>query len=385
MKTNWPTKKIGEVLEKNGVIPAKIKCDDYRQSGKYPIVDQGENLIAGYIDDEQKLYRGDLPVIIFGDHTRILKYIDFPFAFGADGIKILRPQEILLPKFFYYTLILNPVANQGYKRHFSLLTHTKISLPPLATQKQIVERLDKIAEAQKLNDGLIQKIDELFQSLLHKELNPIRDNRHSNGVNSAGPADAKAMAGKKDWEVKELGILCDVRDGTHASPKFFPDGLPLITSKNLIGGVIDFSNIQFISEKDYLEIEKRSKVDDGDILFGMIGTIGNPVIVHKNRKFSIKNVGLIKFTAASPINSFVYYALLSSFVGQQIKKFSRGGTQKFVSLGNLRNLKIYLPDKNTQKQIISKLSAVQDYKKQLLGQKSNLKELFDSVLHKLMK
>src|SRR3990167_9087354 len=174
--TNWPIKKLGEVLEKNGVIPAKIKRDEYQENGKYPVVDQGENFIAGYIDDEQKLYRGDLPVVVFGDHTRILKYVDFPFAFGADGIKILRPQEILLPKFFYYVLVFNPVENQGYKRHFSFLTRIKIPLPPLAIQQQIIERLDKIAEAQKLNDGLIQKTDELFQSLLHKELNPAGKN-----------------------------------------------------------------------------------------------------------------------------------------------------------------------------------------------------------------
>ena len=72
----------------------------------------------------------------------------------------------------------------------------------------------------------------------------------------------------------------------------------------------------------------------------MIGTIGNPVIVYKDSEFSIKNVGLIKFMATSPFNHFIYFALLSSFVSKQVKKFSRGGTQKFVSLGNLRELKI---------------------------------------------
>src|SRR3989344_6171727 len=231
----------------------------------------------------------------------------------------------------------------------------KIPLPFLKIQKQIVERMDKIVEAQKLNDKLIQKADELFQALLHKELKPTG----------------------KDWEVKDLGAVCDVRDGTHESPKFFQTGIPLVTSKNLIDGAIDFSNVQLISEKNHSDIEKRSKVDNGDILFGMIGTIGNPVIVYKDSEFSIKNVGLIKFMATSPFNHFIYFALLSSFVSKQVKKFSRGGTQKFVSLGNLRELKIPIPSLETQKQIVAKLSAAQEYKKQLLAQKSKLKELFE--------
>jgi len=167
----WPTKKLGEVLEKNGVIPAKIKRDDYRQSGKYPVVDQDENLIAGYIDDERKLYREDLPIIIFGDHTRILKYIDFPFAFSADGIKILRPQATLLPKVFYYVLVFSPVSNQGYKRHFSLLAHIKIPLPPLQTQKQIVAKLSAVQDYKTKLLSQRAKLKELFDSALNRSMN----------------------------------------------------------------------------------------------------------------------------------------------------------------------------------------------------------------------
>ena len=176
-----------------------------------------------------------------------------------------------------------------------------------------------------------------------------------------------------------------MRDGTHESPKFQSVGIPLVTSKNLIGNEIDFEDINYISQEDHKEINKRSKVDDGDVLFAMIGTIGNPVVVKKDREFSIKNVGLIKFVKNSPISQFVQYLLLGGYVQKQIKLFSRGGTQKFVSLGNLRNLKIPLPPLITQKQIVAKLSAAQDYKTQLLAQKSKLKELFDSVLNKSFK
>ncbi|WP_180836584.1 restriction endonuclease subunit S, partial [Vibrio parahaemolyticus] len=99
-------------------------------------------------------------------------------------------------------------------------------------------------------------------------------------------------------------------------------------------------------------IEKRSAVSDGDILYGMIGTVGNPVIVKKDRDFSVKNVAIFKFLEESLIfNKYLFYVLSSDFVARQISKESKGGTQKFVSLKVLRGLKIPLPPLETQKQI----------------------------------
>ena len=89
--------------------------------------------------------------------------------------------------------------------------------------------------------------------------------------------------------------LSDVRDGTHYSPTYVSNGYPFITSKNLNDdGTIDFENVNYISTEDYNEFSKRSKPNKGDILFGMIGTIGKPVLVNTDIEFAIKNVALIK-------------------------------------------------------------------------------------------
>ena len=355
----YPTKKLGEVLEKNGVIPAKIKRDDYRQNGKYPVVDQGENLIAGYIDDEQKLYRGDLPVVVFGDHTRILKYVDFPFAFGADGTKILRPQEILLPKFFYYVLVFNPVGNQGYKRHFSILVQTKIPLPPLQIQKQIVERLDKIAEAQKLNDELIQKSDELFQSLLHKELNPT----------------------DKNWEVKKLNELGEIVTGTTPSTK----NSEYWNGEFLWATPTDIKKDTFIltdtpkklSREGY---EKTRPVPKNSILVTCIASIGKMAISGKEMATNQQINSIVCNKDNDPF--FVFFSLQKD----KKKLISLGKTTAvpIINKSEFGRIKILLPPLQTQKQIVAKLSAVQNYKKQLLGQKEKLKELFDSALAESM-
>lgn len=153
------------------------------------------------------------------------------------------------------------------------------------------------------------------------------------------------------WEKVLLGDACDVRDGTHDSPKYFTEGYPLVTSKNVTGGKIDFTDCSLICEEDYNKINQRSKVDLGDILMPMIGTVGNPVIVDVDEEFAIKNVALIKFKENSAvINTFVKALLESDYFDRSVISKVRGGTQKFISLGDIRKLEICLPPIIVQEQ-----------------------------------
>ncbi|WOD44917.1 restriction endonuclease subunit S [Hwangdonia lutea] len=128
-------------------------------------------------------------------------------------------------------------------------------------------------------------------------------------------------------------------------------GYPLITSKNLKQGKICFEDVSYVSEEDYVNINKRSKVDVGDILYSMIGSIGNYALVEDEPEYAIKNVALFKFKDEKLFNKYFYYLLNSPFVENQIKSQQKGGTQKFVTLKILRNLKIPLPPLKTQKRI----------------------------------
>ena len=144
----------------------------------------------------------------------------------------------------------------------------------------------------------------------------------------------------KGWSFVELASVCDVRDGTHDSPKYCEDGYPLMTSKNFSQGFADFSSAKFISKDDFDAINKRSKVDVGDIVMPMIGTIGHPVIVDTNRLFAIKNVALLKMNNAG-INRTVLKCLLESdYFSQVVESHNRGATQRFISLNNIRGLEI---------------------------------------------
>jgi type I restriction enzyme, S subunit len=156
----------------------------------------------------------------------------------------------------------------------------------------------------------------------------------------------------KNWQCSICSDVIDTRDGTHDTPKYLASGYPLVTSKNLKDGKIDFSTVSYISEADHREIAKRSGVVRGDIILAMIGTIGNPVLVDIDTEFSIKNVALFKCADSEVIDSKYFKYLLSSpIIGRQLDFEERGGTQKFVSLRVLRNLLIPYPPLAEQKRI----------------------------------
>jgi len=145
----------------------------------------------------------------------------------------------------------------------------------------------------------------------------------------------------KPWTERKLSNSKDIRDGTHDSPKFYEHGHPLVTSKNLTETGLDMTNTSFISSDDFELINKRSKVDVGDIIFGMIGTIGNPVIVDRD-DFAIKNVALIKNGGGIP-NIFLIQHLKTHIFENYIHIENAGNTQKFLSLGKIRDYTLLTP------------------------------------------
>lgn len=128
-------------------VKHKIKRKNYLKDGKYPIIDQSQNFISGYSSNKNILINIKKPVIIFGDHNRYFKFVDFDFIAGADGIKILEPKEFFNEKLFYYFCLSLNIPSKGYSRHYKFLTKIKMRIPPIEEQKRIVEKLDKLINA----------------------------------------------------------------------------------------------------------------------------------------------------------------------------------------------------------------------------------------------
>ncbi len=241
------------------------------------------------------------------------------------------------------------------------LLNANIPLPEIKEQKAIAEKFKKSEELISLRKQQLVKMDELVKARFFEMFgDPV-----NNPMN---------------YPKSQLGKVCDVRDGTHDSPEYYDVGYPLVTSKNVTGGKIDLSECNLISEDDYKKICERSKVDRGDIIMPMIGTVGKPVIVNAEPMFAIKNVALIKFTPDSLVtNIYIKTLLESDYFDRAALDKIRGGTQKFIALGDIRKLEIILPDLKHQ-QCFSTFVECVDRQKQTVQQSLEKLELMKKTL-----
>lgn len=166
----WEWVRLGEVIDKIPLANKKIKQKDYKETGKLPVIDQGRKFIGGYTDREDLKIICNDPVIVFGDHTKVIKYVDFDFVPGADGVKVIKPAKIFFSKLFYYFLHCVEIPEKGYARHFQFLEKSYIPLPPLAEQHRIVEEIERrfsvADEVDKAIDNSLKQAERLRQSIL---------------------------------------------------------------------------------------------------------------------------------------------------------------------------------------------------------------------------
>ena len=320
----------------------------------------------------------------------------------------LRPLIDGMCEYIYYLIYLlkesNRLASVGTAMpglSANRLKELLVPLPPLAELKRIVAKIEELlpkveeyGKAQEALDKLNAELpDRLKKSILQEAIEgrlvPQDPNDEPASVLLAKIRKEKEQLvkegklKKKDlidtpitedeipfeipesWEWCRLADYLDVRDGTHDSPKYYSEGIPFVTSKNLDNGRIDFTTCKFISEEDHKKFSERSYVEDGDILFAMIGSIGNPVIVKKDREFSVKNVALFKRYCVELTNmQYIYYYL--QFIQSELKNNSSGGVQSFVGLKTFREWMFPLPPLSEQHRIVEKLE-------QLLGKIDKLK------------
>jgi type I restriction enzyme S subunit len=165
---DWRVVAFSEAVLNERFGVGKVRQQEYQKAGRFPIVDQGQKLIAGYWDRLEDVYQGPLPVIIFGDHTRVFKFVDFPFVCGADGTKILVPDiSKFFPAFLYFALTRLEIPNRGYNRHFSLLREQRLPCPPLPEQRAIAHVLRTVQRAKEATERVIQATQELKKSLMY--------------------------------------------------------------------------------------------------------------------------------------------------------------------------------------------------------------------------
>jgi type I restriction-modification system DNA methylase subunit len=149
----------------------QINTSGIRPTGRFPVVDQGQAFIAGYTDEQDKVVRDGLPYVIFGDHTRCFKYVDFPFVLGADGTKVLKPDPARFdPKFFYFAMRSLRIPNRGYNRHYTLLKEQSVPCPAPDEQVAIAGLLSELESAEAEQRARMELFDQLLKSTLEELL-----------------------------------------------------------------------------------------------------------------------------------------------------------------------------------------------------------------------
>lgn len=398
----------------DNVTSSKLKLPQkkYLESGKYPVIDQGQEIVGGYTDDNDLLHPGTPPSIVFGDHTRCLKYIDFKFVQGADGVKVLSPSSQIYSTYSYYLLKTADLPDKGYSRHFKYLKECDFRFAPLNEQKRIVAKIEQLQKrsrrAKKALESVPELLDQLRQSILAaafrgnltrkwREQNPdvepatellkrIRTERRkrweaaeleklkAKGL-TGDKLDAQFAKQRKKYKEPEPVDTTDlpelpegwcwasadeltqiITDGEHQTPPRTNNGIPLLSARNIQNGWLSLENVDYVSAGVYDDIKKRLEVRGGDILMSCSGSLGRTCVVEQGARFAmVRSVALLRPVLTS-MGKFLSLAIMSPFLQYQIDAKKTQTAQANIFQNKIRTLVFPVPTLEEQKKIFEFVS-----------------------------
>ena len=316
----------------------KIPKEKYLSVGLYPVIDQSKEQIAGYTDESEGIYC-DVPAIIFGDHTRIIKYIDVPFFLGADGTKLLKIKDntAFNCKYLYYALSNAKIPNTGYNRHFKWLKELSFNIPSIEKQREIADLMDIIVNLENLRKKQLEKLELFVKSRFIEMFGTFPDN-------------------PKGWECCTIrDIVKEVRYGS-SRPAVEGGQYPYLRMNNITyEGTLDLSEIKYIDVPEK-ELEKCT-VRKGDVLFNRTNSkelVGKTCLYDRD-----ESMVLAGFIIRVRVNDKVVPEFLVAFLNMDFSKkmlFNKCKAaigQANINAQELQNIEIYLPHLALQKEFVS--------------------------------
>lgn len=399
---SWMWVRLPDVTYAVGNKNNQILAKDVKAEGKYPAVSQGATIIDGYCDSIEKVIT-DLPLVMFGDHTRNVKYIDFSFIISADGTKFMKPISIDAKYLYYWmTITAEGLRNRGYARHYSLLVKELVPLPPLTEQKRIVAKIEELMPyidryeqawsnledfnkrfptnmqksilqmaiqgklvEQRTEEGtgeeLYQRIQAEKQKLI--KAGELRRTKPPEPITS----DVLPFDFPESWKVCYIDDIAFVTKlagfeyTKNIAPNLSTTGIPLFKGKNVQNGnvVLDFES--YIPEAVADELP-RSQIRKKCLLTPYVGTIGNIAIFDGAFRAHLgSNVGKIELlnnTETYILEEYVLHYLRSTIGYSELTKYKKATAQESISIDAIRNVIIAIPPLAEQKRIISKLEEI---------------------------
>ncbi|MDI9218469.1 restriction endonuclease subunit S [Clostridium tertium] len=368
----WKLYNLLDVFKDDTKNALKIKKEDYLLQGKYPIVDQGQMYIGGYADIDENLYE-DTPSIIFGDHTRIIKYIDFPIFIGADGVKLLKPiidSSELNVKYTYFFLKSIELPSDGYSRHFKYLKQLIIPVPSIEIQNNIVSVLDKAQELIDKRKEQIQTLDELVKSKFIEMFgDPLKNPKNIPQVTLKELSTLITKGASPNWQGIEY-----VDDDTQTL---------FVTSENVREGYIDLTKKKYLMD-EFNEKQKRSVLQQGDFLINIVGaSIGRAAQFNLDVKANINQaVALVRVKDGVINDKYLLTYLNSPKALQMYESMQVSVARANLSLQNINDLEILLPQIELQNQFADFAKQVDKLKFEMENSLKKLENNFNSIMQR---
>lgn len=296
----------------------KVASQDFKQFGRFPIISQEEAFISGYWDSPEDVFHISKPVVIFGDHSRHIKYIDFDFVIGADGVKILSPVDDINAKYFYYYLRWLDVPSLGYSRHFKSLKEKTVKVFPIDKQQRIVAELDLLTDIIDKKNAQFRDLDTLAQSIFYEMF---------------GDPNANSL----NWPSSSFKDIFKLKSGDGLKEKDFVTGQFPVYGGNGISGYHNAFN-------------KEGK----HIIIGRVGAYcGNVRVVEDC--FWLTDNAFDAFFDSSVLDYYFVSWLLNTL---DLHRFANHAAQPVISNSGLKDLLIILPPIEIQRHFSERVLAI---------------------------
>ncbi|MFJ6428348.1 restriction endonuclease subunit S [Microbacterium maritypicum] len=381
MSAFWKTATVGESIVPVSVAgKSKIQTKDYKRTGAYPIVDQGQAPIAGWTDSVDAVIEAPLPLIVFGDHSRTFKYLDHPFARGADGTQLLRPVDEIDPLFFLYACRAIDLPSRGYNRHFTVLKEMEIAFPTdKQVQRSVAALLKRAERAVVLQHEIVSLLEEAKSATMQQLF--------SRGLRGKAQRETEIGPIPENWQLRSIPDLCDIWSGgtpTKSIAAFWSGDIPWVSGKDLKRPVLDDAT-DHISEAGVANGSRLAPADSVLLLVrGMglakdlpVAVISRPMAFNQDVKALVSKHGY----SGSFLRS-VIYAGKDRLLSQMAT--SAHGT-KTLNLHDLSHFVVPTPPTTHEAEEIASVFATLDRKIDLHQRKGEaLDQLFKSLLRMLM-
>ncbi len=332
-----------EIVKKISVsAEKKLKQKKYLKEGLFEVVDQGQSLVGGYSNDSNLIVKCDLPVIVFGDHTKCVKFIDFPFVAGADGVKVLRAKEGVDSKYlYYYTLLLTKkMVDKGYARHYQFLEKMEVDVPSLPEQKRIVNKIEELFSEL---DSAVETLKKTKEQLAVYRQSVLKEAFEGNFTEIW----RKRNKVQKDWKatsIQELvkGEKNSLKAGPFGSALkkefYVPSGYKVYGQEQVIAGDETIGDY-YINQAKYEELIS-CKIAPNDVLISLVGTVGKVLVLSPKCEEGIINPRLIKVSLdlSKMLPYFFKYYFESGYLKSLYKQKVHGETMDVLNMGMIKEL-----------------------------------------------